>query len=109
MSRFFLIVAVLAASAPAPDVKQAAEKEQLARFQQLVGSWRGVGQPQRGSTKDSWVEEADWAWNFGQDGPALVAKQPQGKYFRELRLAASEAGQYSLQAKTAGGETARYV
>ena len=62
------------------------QKEQLSKLQSLVGQWRGVGQPQRSSTKDSWIEEADWAWSFDKDVPSLVAKLPKGKYFSELRL-----------------------
>ena len=58
-----------------------------------------LGQPQRGSTKDSWTEEADWAWSFAGDGPSLAAKLPKGKYFTQLRLSASAAdGQYQLTA-----------
>lgn len=102
------VAALVAGDAPsAPD--QAVLKERLARLQPLVGSWRGVGQPQRGSTKDSWVEQADWAWSFDQAAPALVAKLPQAKYFRELRLTATGDGEYQLSATPAsGGEAAIY-
>src|SRR5262245_32671441 len=86
------------------------QKEQLSKLQPLVGQWRGVGQPQRSSTKDSWIEEADWAWNFDKDVPSLVATLPKGKYFSELRLAAApNAGRYQLKAiAAAGGEAQRY-
>src|SRR5438874_8205593 len=89
----------------------AAQKERLADLQQLIGSWRGVAQPQRGSTKDSWIEEADWIWSFGQEGPALVAKLPKSKYFKQLKLLPSkETGEFVLKAAPiAGGEEARYA
>src|SRR5438874_6962919 len=84
-----LIVAATVLAGDAPADKQAASKERLAKLQPLVGSWRGVGQPQRSSTKDSWIEEADWAWSFAGDEPALVATLPKGKYFSQLRLTAA--------------------
>jgi hypothetical protein len=72
------------------NAKPAADdKEQLAKVQQLVGQWRGVGQPQRGSTKDSWVAEADWSWSFA-GGASLVAKLPKGKYFSQAKLTFAE-------------------
>src|SRR6478735_1430714 len=89
MSRLLAGVGVLVVAAiVAEDKSRTDQKGQLSKLQPLVGSWRGVGQPQRGSTKDSWIEEADWAWSFGKDGPALVAKLPKAKFFSELRLTA---------------------
>jgi hypothetical protein len=70
---------------------------------------RGVAQPQRASTRDSWLEEAEWAWSFGKEGPALVAKLPKAKFFRELRLAAGKAeGAYTLIAKPSDGDAVDY-
>jgi hypothetical protein len=75
------------------------EQEQLSKLQRLVGQWRGVGQPQRGSTKGSWTESADWAWKFGDDGPALIGRIADGRFFRELRVTAgTEEGDYVLTA-----------
>ncbi|MEX2173249.1 MAG: hypothetical protein WD872_02740 [Pirellulaceae bacterium] len=74
------------------------DQAQLAQVQQLVGHWRGVGQPKRGSTQDSWVAEADWVWSFA-GGPALVGKLPQGKFFRSVKLVpGEETGSYLLTA-----------
>jgi hypothetical protein len=91
---------------PKPAI-DAAAKKQLERVQQLVGQWKGVGQPQRGSTRDSWVEEADWAWSFDQSahgGVALVGKLPMGKYFTAVKLVCGERdGAYDLFATPAAG------
>jgi hypothetical protein len=90
---------VLGDQPPADGKRLAAEKEQLARIQQLVGNWRGVGQPQRGSTRDNWVERADWSWRFDDKQVTLVATLPSGRFFRELRLMAAERdGQFRLVA-----------
>jgi hypothetical protein len=73
----------------ADDAKPDDDKAQLAKIQQLVGKWRGVGQPQRGSTKDSWIEQADWQWSFA-GGTSLVGKLPEGKYFQKIKLVRGE-------------------
>src|SRR5438067_11944934 len=111
MTRFLAGMALVIAWFLATDDRlaprdDAAQKERLAALQQLVGTWRGVAQPQRGSTKDSWIEEADWIWSFGQEGPALVAKLPKSKYFKQLKLLpGKETGGFVLKAAPiAGGE-----
>jgi hypothetical protein len=87
MKNAFSLLAIVVPSALfAGDSPPSDQQERLAKLQPLVGSWRGVGQPQRGSTKDSWVEEVEWAWSFGKEGPALVGKLPKAKYFSQLRL-----------------------
>src|SRR5215471_19870972 len=103
-------VVSLAADDGATTKQQTAQKERLAKVQQLVGDWHGVAQPQRSSSKDSWIEEAEWAWSFGKEGPALVAKLPKAKYFSQLRMVAGSAdGNYELaSAPVAGGEAIRY-
>ncbi|MEX2027400.1 MAG: hypothetical protein WEH44_08865 [Pirellulaceae bacterium] len=88
-------------AAPSP----ATQKEQLAKIQGLVGTWRGVGQPQRNSTKGSWIESADWAWKFAEGGPSLALKLDQGKYFSAAELRAGDKGdEFVLAAKSADGE-----
>ena len=105
--------AAMAADQPAED--EARQKQRLAQFQQLVGQWRGVGLPQRGSTKGSWVEEANWTWKFGnatkgEQNPALVAELPKTKFFQRLHLqAGDEAGHFILVATpAAGGDAIEY-
>ena len=111
MSRLLAGLALVVAVASLADDKPPADqKERLSKLQSLVGSWRGVGQPQRGSTKDAWTEEADWAWSFDKAGASLVAKLPKAKYFSQLRLTAgSTEGHFSLAASPmAGGEPVVY-
>lgn len=111
MSRLLLGFIVLTALLAGDDSAADPQKQRLSKLQALVGKWRGVGQPQRNSSKDSWTEEADWAWSFGGDGPALTAKLPKGKYFNQFRLSASAADdQYQLTATpAAGGEPVKYT
>ncbi len=106
----FLLTATLLAG-DAPTDKAAATKQRLSKLQPLVGSWRGVAQPQRGSTKDNWLEEADWAWSFDGNEPALVATLPKAKYFGRLRLTAEPSvNSYALVAKPrTSDEEVRYA
>src|SRR2546423_15497183 len=97
-------IAIVADDNPPSDAKQ-----RLSKLQPLVGTWRGVGQPQRGSTKDSWIEEADWAWDFSGKEPALVGKLPNGKYFRQLRLTAGQKeADFSVVATPTADDGVRY-
>ena len=48
---------------------------QLESMQKLVGSWKGVAQPKRGSSVGAWGETADWVWEFNQ------LKEPVGLRF----------------------------
>jgi hypothetical protein len=97
-----LIATLVAADDVAKESGAAVQKERLAKIQSLVGTWRGVGQPQRNSTKGSWIESADWAWKFADDGPSLALQLDQGKYFSSAELRAGEKdGEFALAAKSA--------
>ncbi len=96
-----LVVADDAAKKPGAAV----QKERLAKIQGLVGTWRGVGQPQRNSTKGSWIETADWAWKFAESGPSLAAMLDEGKYFSAAELRAAEKeGEFLLTARSVKGD-----
>ena len=82
-----------------------AQKGQLAKLQGLVGSWKGVASPIRGSTKDSWVEKADWAWKFEGKTAALAVQIGDGKYLSTAELKpGKKEGEFMLEAKTADGK-----
>jgi hypothetical protein len=100
---WIVLLAAIARVGASEDTKSDDDKSQLAKIQQLVGQWRGVGQPQRGSTKDSWIEQADWQWSFA-GGTSLVGKLPEGKYFHKIKLVRGEKdGEYTLLATPADG------
>lgn len=58
----------------------------LAEFNDLIGGWRGIGQPQRGSARGAWKETADWAWSFENKEPALMYQVEDGKHLASVRL-----------------------
>lgn len=68
--------AVSAKTAEAKLQSQAA----LSRFNTLVGEWRGVGQPKRGSNRGAWSEKTAWRWDFSKkNSPALHMTASKGK------------------------------
>jgi hypothetical protein len=89
---------------PATEAQLHAQKEQLSKIQKLIGGWKGVGQPQRGSTKDSWTEQADWAWKFSPQRTAMFARTEQSKYFSKVELIAGDKAEaYTLLATPKDG------
>lgn len=91
---------------PAPPSSPRAALEQL---NDLIGGWRGVGQPRRGSSRGAWRETADWAWDFSQDTPALVITFDDGKLLETARLTYDmKDRQYRAAAKTPEGQTRNY-
>ncbi|MBC8350780.1 MAG: hypothetical protein H8E66_02260 [Planctomycetes bacterium] len=82
-----IILATLMIAADRP-AEQTSEKESLSKLQDYVGSWRGVGQVRRGSTKGAWSESSDWAWKFKDDTASLTFKVDDAKYFNTGTLRA---------------------
>ena len=90
---------------PAADAGLDAQKGQLAKLQGLVGTWKGVASPIRGSDKGAWIEKADWAWKFSNKSAALAVQIGDGKYFSTGELRPGKAdGDYVLAAKSADGK-----
>ena len=77
-------LALLLTPAPAdvPDARAA-----LAPLNPLVGQWRGVAQPRRGSAAGAWREAGEWVWDFADPArPALLFAVAGGERPRTLRF-----------------------
>jgi YHS domain-containing protein len=101
-----LVTAASPASAPSP-------KEALQPFNDLIGTWRGTGEP-AGSREERqrgfWSETIRWQWQF-KDGDAwLKADIDKGKHHRgaELRWL-PERRLYQLTLRMAGGQTETFT
>jgi YHS domain len=76
-------------------------KEALQAFNDLIGSWRGTGQPQQGTKeerdKNFWQETIAWEWQFKDKDAWLKVKFDKSKYFDggELRYL-PDADRYQL-------------
>ncbi len=77
-------------ASPEKAASIAADKKALSPLQPLVGEWKGVGQPRRGSSQGAWSEESSWAWHFTPEHAELVGMNDHGHYFSTLRIKASE-------------------
>jgi YHS domain-containing protein len=95
----------------APEKAAERDKQALTPLQIFVGEWRGVGQPRRGSTVGSWIEESEWAWKFEKGAAAFVFATPKekegaGKFFVAGRLERGEKdGQFRLIGTLPDGKT----
>ncbi len=96
------------AKSPAPQPADA--KEALAALNQLIGEWRGVGQPRRGSNVGAWFENAEWVWDFEQKTPAIRFDVKDGKLLKTARLTwVPKQKQFRLQARLPGDGTREYA
>lgn len=106
---FFTLLAIgmglLIAAEPTQAPSSAEEaKAKLAEFQFLIGGWKGVGQPQRGSTKNNWNEQTEWVWDFSEKMPAIVGQFKEARFFQTMRIAAAGGGKLTLTASTSAGK-----
>jgi YHS domain-containing protein len=98
-------------SAAKASAKPNKAKEALAQFNSLIGGWRGIGQPRRGSAAGSWQETANWVWDFSQPKtPAIKYEVTDGKLIKEARVTFDEpTGQFHATVTLANGTTRDYA
>lgn len=91
--------------APADDPP--ARLEPLAALRKLngvIGEWRGVGQPQRGSSRGTWSQSSQFVWDFTQPQPAIRYVVKDGKLVTEARITWNvETQRYLLAVKAPDG------
>jgi YHS domain-containing protein len=91
-------------SAAEPGLDRRSSLEALRSYGTLVGPWKGVGQPQRSSSKGAWTERADWVWKLSADSAALELKLEGAKYLRSAELRTKpQPGAFVLEAMLADG------
>jgi YHS domain-containing protein len=84
-------------------------KEALGQFNALIGGWRGVGQPRRGSAAGSWKEAAEWVWDFSQPAPAIRYVVTDGKLIKTARFTFDEpTGRFHAAVTEADGTNRDY-
>ena len=62
------------------------KKAALSKLNALMGQWRGVGQPQRNSSRGAWTEASRWVWAFEEGGPSIRYRVEKGKLFSHGEL-----------------------
>ncbi len=79
-------IVCLTLSAGALFAGRPATQAGLERFNSLIGEWRGVGQPRRGSNRGAWRQQGEWVWDFRDDSAAIEYRVNDGKLVRVGRL-----------------------
>jgi hypothetical protein len=114
LKRLFAAAAIVAATltvtaAPGGTPTKKTPREALKAFNELVGPWRGVGEPATGTVADKqkgfWKEGISWGWKIKGDDAWLVLEVTNGKHFKggELRyLADKDQFQLSMFPKDGG-------
>jgi hypothetical protein len=71
----------------------------------LVGEWKGVGQPKRGSNAGAWSEKAHSAWKFDEKASGLFLSFELGKQYQSALFSVAKDGTTpELSLVPAGGE-----
>jgi YHS domain-containing protein len=87
-----------------------ADQEALRAYAPLVGSWRGVGQVERGRAQGAWTESAAWAWKLTSDSAGLEITVKKGKYLNAGVLRPGKApGTFVFEATLADGTSRTFV
>lgn len=95
---------------PAGTAPPADPKEALASFNDLIGQWRGVGMPKRGSQVEAWIESAEWVWDFQEKAPAVRYDVKKGQLLKSARLTWDpEQKQFHLKATLPDDSTRKYA
>jgi YHS domain-containing protein len=87
-----------------------ADQEALKAYAPLVGSWRGLGQVERGRPRGFWRESADWAWKLTSDSAGLEITVKTGKYLKAGVLRPGKApGEFVFEATLADGTSRTFA
>jgi len=65
----------------------------LQPWQKLIGTWRGIGQPKRGSNKETWQETAGIVWQFSGEERGIAITVTDGKLWSTGLLSTGERDQ----------------
>jgi len=98
--------------ADAGSTNRQQSQEALAKFNSLIGGWRGVGQPRRNSTSDAWSETAEWVWDIKKDKSSVGIRYDvkNGKLLESALLTYDpQAKQYALAASFTDKTERKYV
>ncbi|MCA9111328.1 MAG: YHS domain-containing protein [Planctomycetaceae bacterium] len=103
----FCFAGILTAVAVIAD--EPAAQKSLEQFNSLIGEWRGIGQPRRGSNAGAWKQTGKWVWDFSNDGVALQYEVTDGQLEQTGRLTFDpETSLYLLDMTTPDGQARKY-
>lgn len=83
-------------------------KEALKGFQELIGAWRGTGEPGTGTVAEKsrgfWKEAIIWSWKFKGDDAWLTFTIDKGKYYSQGELRALGDDKFQMVMTTSDGK-----
>lgn len=100
---------IIGGAAPLDGGRQR-DQRALGPFADLVGSWKGTGQPQRSSTRGAWREAAEWAWSLAPESASLAVRIEDGKFLRSGALRPGDGpDEFRFETVLADGTRVNYV
>lgn len=95
----FGTILTLSAENPAEGSAKPVTIQALQEFNVLIGGWRGIGQPKRGSQVGAWQEKADSVWELKPKSNGIRWNIESGKQWKSALLGFDETKkQYTLMA-----------
>ena len=106
----FSVAAVVSVFADTPaESAKPATIQALQEYNVLIGGWRGVGQPKRGSQVGAWQERAESLWELKPKSTGIRWNVDAGKQWKSALLGFDEsAKQYTLTARLPDDSTRTY-
>ncbi len=77
---------IAADTSPPADVREVVAELQPWRL--LIGEWRGIGQPRRGSARDTWQEQGQVQWELKQPPCGIRWQATDSRLWKELLFTA---------------------
>lgn len=90
--------------------KQLTSREALARFNAMIGGWKGVGQIKRSSNQGAWRETSEFVWKIDKSSSAIEYRVKDGKHFKSALIGwDTKAERFTLAAELPDGKKRDYV
>lgn len=97
------------AATKATSINREAQQKALQKFAGLIGAWRGVGQPKRGSRNGAWSEKAEWIWDFSKAGVSIRSQIDKGKLAKSIRIRTGKTPKtFQVELEPIEGQTTKF-
>ena len=92
------------------EQKRLTSREALAKFNPLIGGWKGVGQVKRSSNQGAWRETSEFVWKIDKTAAAIEYRVKDGKHFKSALIGwDTKAERFTLAAELPDGKKRDYV
>ena len=92
------------------EQKRLTSREALAKFNAMIGGWKGVGQVKRSSNQGAWRETSEFVWKIDKTSSAIEYRVKDGKHFKSALIGwDTKAERFTLVAELPDGKKRDYV